>query len=363
MAFFHRRPEWHLPESSATPESVYMNRRSILRAMGLGGLALSGGVLLQGCSQPTDSNNTEPGTNTSDGGSQTDASSSPTPEGSSVTPPSDPLTNYDKDAPGLDLYPPKRNTNYKVPERDLTPEKPVQTYNNFYEFSTSKGGVWPETGAYDTTPWTLEVTGLVDNPIKIDLDKLMRQMSLEERVYRFRCVEAWAMTVPWTGFPLAQLLKLASPQSKAKYIRLHSTSRPAQMPGIDRASWYPWPYQEGLRLDEAMNELAMVVTGVFGKPLTKQMGAPVRVILPWKYGYKGPKAVEKIEVIGEQPKTFWNTAIPEEYGFYSNVNPNKPHPRWSQAEERLLPDGTKTKTLLYNGYADQVGSLYTGDEF
>lgn len=363
MAFFHRRPDWHLPESSATPEKIYMNRRSILRAMGLGGLALSGATLLQGCSQPALNNESsaqESTSQTADGGGT--SSSESRPEGTSNVP-ADPKLNYDKDAPGLDLYPAKRNTTYQVKERDITPEGPVQTYNNFYEFSTSKGGVWPETGAFDTTPWTLEITGLVDKPLKIDLDKLMRQMNLEERVYRFRCVEAWAMTVPWTGFPLSELLKLASPKSNAKYLRLVSAARPKQMPGVARYNWYTWPYVEGLRLDEALNELAFVVTGVFGRPLTKQMGAPIRIVLPWKYGFKGPKSIERIELVDEQPGTFWNTAIPDEYGFYSNVNPEKPHPRWSQAEERLLSNGSRVKTMLYNGYAEQVGSLYTGKEF
>lgn len=360
MSFFHRRPSWHLPESAATPEKIFINRRQLLRTLGLGSLALLGGTSLQHCS---------PVATTADSGLP-DQTQTPTSRPVGKTNPNilpaDPKIakqNYDTDAPGLDLYPVSRNNLYSVTERKLTPEDPVQQYNNYYEFSTNKAGVWTATEKYDTTPWTIEIAGLVDQPMRIDVDKLMRDIGLEERVYRFRCVEAWAMTVPWTGFPLASLLKLAQPQSAAKYVRFVSVSRSDQMPGIGNAPWYPWPYHEGLRLDEAMNELAFVVTGVYGHPLTKQMGAPIRIVLPWKYGYKGPKAIERIELVAEQPKTFWNTAVAAEYGFYSNVNPNKPHPRWSQAEERLLPDGEKIQTQLYNGYGTQVASLYKGDEF
>ncbi len=376
MAFFHQRPDWYLPESKATPEKVYLNRRALLRAMGLGGLALAGGPLLSGCSNSTETSGEHASQDASttkdsfiqdsfiqDSSIQDSSIQDSSDRSGSSNLPTDPKRNYDTDVPGLDLYPVKRNDKYKVPERGITPEDPVQTFNNYYEFSLSKGGVWKATGSYDTTPWTLEIVGLVDKPLRLDLDDLIRKNSLEERVYRFRCVEAWAMTVPWTGFSLADLLKQAQPKSSAKYVRFLSVSRPSQMPNIDVLKHYTWPYHEALRLDEALNELSFVVTGVFGHPLTKQMGAPLRIILPWKYGYKGPKAVTRIELTDKQPPTFWNTAEPSEYGFYSNVNPKKPHPRWSQAKERLLPDGKEVVTQLYNGYAAQVSSLYKGDEF
>lgn len=360
MAFFHRRPGWFLPESQATPESVYLNRRAFVRALGLGGIALSSGSWLSGCSNATGTWDEAEG---QDGGRGNDTSSSGVEQPGTSKLPSDPKKNYDADAPGLALYPAKRNSRYKVPERSQTPEDSVQTFNNYYEFSLSKGGVWSATGSYDTTPWTLEITGLVDKPMKLDLDDLMRKVSLEERLYRFRCVEAWAATIPWTGFALSELLRQAQPKSSAKYVRFLSASRPSQMPNIKRLTQYTWPYREALRLDEALNELTFVVTGVYGHPLTKQMGAPVRMVLPWKYGFKGAKAITRIELTSEQPSTFWNAEQPKEYGFYSNVDPKRPHPRWSQAKERLLPDGKEVDTMPYNGYGEQVAALYKGDEF
>lgn len=198
---------------------------------------------------------------------------------------------------------------------------------------------------------------------KLDVEDLVKRMPVEERLYRFRCVEAWAMAVPWVGFPMAALIKELDPPAGAKYIRFETANRPAQMPGMAEAAWYPWPYFEALRMDEAMNPLAMFVVGMYGKVLPKQNGAPLRAIVPWKYGYKSPKSIARIEFAAEQPATFWNKSVPKEYGFYSNVNPGRPHPRWSQAVERLIPTMERVPTQLYNGYGKWVEGLYQGNEF
>jgi len=356
MSFFIKRPDWYLPEKAATDEHIYIHRREILRQMGFGGLALLMGGLT-GCSPAAPEPTKEPTPRVIPHKKFPPITKVPKSD------PSKPETNFPPNAQGLSLYPAKRNDAYQVKERGVTDETPAQTFNNYYEFSVDKKEVWKKTTLYDPTPWTLEITGLVKKPQKIDLEKLMKLSGLEERIYRFRCVEAWAMTVPWTGFPLSKLIKLVEPLSSAKYIRLFSANRPKEMPGVPTQTWYPWPYHEGLRMDEAMNELTFMTTGVYGHPLTKQMGAPVRVILPWKYGFKGPKAVTKIEFVAEQPKTFWSILAPKEYGFYANVEPHKAHPRWSQAKERLIPDMKETDTLLYNGYKEQVGKLYNGKEF
>ena len=202
-----------------------------------------------------------------------------------------------------------------------------------------------------------EITGLVDKPLTIDAQELIEMFPLEERVYRLRCVEAWAIIVPWTGFPLSKLIEKAAPRPEAKFIRCETFSRPEQA-GMRRLREYPWPYSEGLRMDEAMNLLTMLVCGVYGKPLPKQHGAPVRLIVPWKYGYKSIKSIVKIEFVAEQPKTFWETLAADEYPFESNVNPKVPHPRWSQAVERMIDTGDRVKTQLYNGYGNYVAKLY-----
>lgn len=239
----------------------------------------------------------------------------------------------------------------------LTDEKVASTYNNFYEFTLGKD-VHKNVGKFEIAPWKLEVGGLVERPMTLDALEWLEGMPQEERVYRFRCVEAWAMVVPWTGFPLAKLIERVKPKPEAKFVRFVSAAKRDQMPGITENPEYPWPYFEGLRLDEAMHPLTLMVTGVYGKPLPRQFGAPMRVIVPWKYGYKSPKSIVKIEFVANQPKTFWETLIPREYPFESNVDPEVPHPRWSQATERMIDTGDRVKTKKYNGYADQVARLY-----
>ncbi len=254
------------------------------------------------------------------------------------------------------LYPAKRNPAYKV-ERELTAKDEVFTYNNFYEFSLDKDPhkyVEP----FKPFPWELEVTGMCGKPKKWDIDEMLMAFPLEERVYRFRCVETWAMTVPWTGFPLKLLIEKCQPDAKAKYVRFVSFNRPEQAVGQRDTSVYSWPYYEGVHLEEAMHPLAFVATGLYGKQLPKQSGAPLRMVFPWKYGYKGPKSVVKIELTDERPHTFWNDAMKDEYGYFSNVDPGKPHPRWSQSTERLLVTGQRVPTRLYNGYQDQLEDLH-----
>ena len=301
---------WELPEREATPEHIYYNRRDILRAAGfLAGASVLGAV------------------------------------------------------EGKGPYPAKQNPEFTL-DRPVTPEWAATSYNNYYEFHpTDKERAKDNTGKFVTHPWTIEVKGLVHKPQTLDLDDLLRTMPFEERLYRFRCVEAWAMAVPWTGFPLSELIKKVEPKPEAKYLRFVTVNRPDQMPGMKMAPWYSWPYYEALRMDEAMNPLAMMVTGLYGKPLPKQNGAPIRVIVPWKYGYKNPKSIVTIEFTAKQPRTFWNDSQPSEYGFYSNVNPKKPHPRWSQATEKVIPNMEVRPTLLYNGYEKWVAGLYNGKEF
>jgi sulfoxide reductase catalytic subunit YedY len=300
---------WEIPERNATPESVYLNRRQLL--LGAGFLGLEAGALANDSKK---------------------------------------------------LYPARRNPDFQI--HPLTEEWAATSYNNFYEFDpVDKQAVKDKVGAFQTNPWKIEVTGLVNKPGTLDLDDLLKRFPLEERLYRFRCVEAWAMDVPWTGFPFANFVKAVEPKPEAKFVRFFSANRPKEMPGILRANWYPWPFFEALRMDEALNPLAMMVTGLYGKPLPKQNGAPIRMIVPWKYGYKSPKSIVKIEFVSKQPPTFWYQLQPGEYGFYSNVNPGKPHPRWSQASEKMIPTMERRPTLLYNGYQKYVAELYNGKEF
>jgi sulfoxide reductase catalytic subunit YedY len=250
-----------------------------------------------------------------------------------------------------------RNPRYAL-DRPLSDEKTAATYNNYYEFTTDKERVAELAQKLTLRPWTIELAGLVGKPKVWDLGELVKRFPLEERLYRHRCVEAWSMAVPWIGFPLAELIKLGAPLSTAKYVRFVSLKRPSEMPGMAEQRWYPWPYFEGLTLAEAMNELALVVTGVYGHDLPAQHGAPVRLAVPWKYGYKSPKAIVRIELTATQPATFWNSVAPDEYGFLSNVDPRVPHPRWSQASERVIGSGERRPTLPYNGYGEYVASLY-----
>ncbi|HLO33008.1 MAG TPA: protein-methionine-sulfoxide reductase catalytic subunit MsrP, partial [Anaerolineales bacterium] len=297
--------------SEITPYSLYLSRRDFLKAAGL----VTGSALLAACA------------------------------------PSATETNVP--AAGTTAFPTKKD------ERgDPTNSfEDITNYNNFYEFSTDKGAVNPLSKDFKTEPWTVQVYGLVNNPTVYAIEDLLKKFPQEERIYRLRCVEAWSMVIPWTGFPLASLLKEVEPTSDAKYVRFESVYRPEEMPG-QKSPFYPWPYQEGLRLDEAMNDLAILATGLYGQPLPKPDGAPIRVVTPWKYGFKSIKSIIKIELVADQPATMWNTIAPDEYGFYSNVNPDRPHPRWSQASERRIGEFSRRPTLMFNGYAEQVAALY-----
>ncbi|MFN8568677.1 MAG: protein-methionine-sulfoxide reductase catalytic subunit MsrP [Kouleothrix sp.] len=239
----------------------------------------------------------------------------------------------------------------------LTPFDAVTGYNNYYEFTTDKEGVASLAQNFKVTPWTLEIGGMVAKPQKIAIEDLLKRYPQEERIYRHRCVEGWSMVIPWTGFALNKLLKDAEPTAQAKYVRFESILRPEEMPG-QQSGYYTWPYVEGLRLDEAMNDLALMVTGVYGKPALPQSGAPLRLSVPWKYGFKSIKAIVKIDLVADQPTSLWMAAAPNEYGFYANVNPDVPHPRWSQSTERRIGELSRRKTLPFNGYADQVAQLY-----
>ncbi len=306
-----RKRGWEMPEHLATPEALFLNRRALIG----GAAGLAAGSLL--------------------GGRGAWAAA----EGA--------------------LYPAPQNPAYTL-DRPVTPERFSADYNNFYEFGTSKT-VLPAANALKTEPWTLKIDGLVDKPFEIGVDDLIRKVGLEERLYRHRCVEAWSMAVPWTGFPLAKLVALAKPASGAKYIRFETFLDKAMAPG-QRAFFYPWPYTEGLTLAEAGNDLAFVVTGVYGKPLPKQFGAPIRIAVPWKYGFKSAKSIVKVSFTADRPKTFWEGLQASEYGFWANVNPAVPHPRWSQASERVLGTDQRVPTLIYNGYGEQVAGLYKGLE-
>ena len=241
----------------------------------------------------------------------------------------------------------------------LTDYKDVTTYNNFYEFGTSKEDPAQNAGSLKTRPWTITVEGEVNKPKVIDIEELLKLAPLEERVYRLRCVEAWSMVIPWVGYSLSELLKRAEPTSKAKFVEFVSLEDPEQMPG-QKSATLDWPYREGLRIDEAMHPLTILAVGLYGEVMPKQNGAPIRLVVPWKYGYKSAKSIVKIRLVEEQPITSWMKAGPSEYGFYSNVNPAVDHPRWTQAKERRIGEFLKRPTLPFNGYADQVAQLYSG---
>jgi len=310
MNIIHKR-SWELPESAATPEDVFWNRRRFLAGVAGGGLALGAGMF------------TRPA--------------------------------LAEDDPSAKLYPVPRNEAYTL-DRDLTPESVSSVYNNFYEFGSQKQ-IARAAQALPIRPWSVALDGMIDNPQTIDIDDLLAKMPLEERLYRHRCVEAWSMAVPWSGFPLAELIKLAGPKPEAKYVRFETFKNPDVASG-QKQSWYPWPYVEGLTMEEATNELTFMVTGVYGKPLAKQFGAPLRLALPWKYGFKSIKSIVRISFTDKRPVSFWEEIQASEYGFWANVNPKVPHPRWSQASERLLGTDERRDTLLYNGYEEQVAYLY-----
>jgi len=235
----------------------------------------------------------------------------------------------------------------------------ITNYNNYYEFSTDKAAVARLAEGYPTSPWEVQVGGLVNKPRTFSLDDL-RAFEIEERIYRLRCVEAWSMVIPWQGFPLHKLLKEVEPQAEAKYVRFETIYDPEGMPGFKKNPWYQWPYVEGLRVDEAMHDLTLLATGLYGKDLLPQSGAPVRLVVPWKYGFKSIKSIVKIDLVTEMPVSLWMAAAPNEYGFYANVNPLVDHPRWSQANERRIGEFGRRETLMFNGYEDEVASLYAG---
>jgi len=251
-----------------------------------------------------------------------------------------------------------RKSAYTVNE-DVTSLKDISTYNNFYEFGTDKTDPSDNAHTLKTRPWTVTIEGEVKKPKVFDIDELLKLAPLEERVYRMRCVEGWSMVIPWVGYPLSELIKRVEPTSKAKFVEYITLNDPAQMPGV-RYEVLEWPYTEGLRMDEAMHPLTILCVGLYGETLLNPNGAPVRVVVPWKYGFKNGKSIVKIRFVEQQPKTSWNIAQSSEYGFYSNVNPQVDHPRWSQAKERRLGEFGKRPTLMFNGYGDQVASLYAG---
>ena len=300
---------WEIPEREATPERAFLERRQLLRSLAAAGVALV---------------------------------SRPGHAGAQPAPAPEPLVT-------------QRNSTFEVEMGPLTSEQAATYYNNFYEFSEQKDVV-RYVDKFQTRPWTVEVTGEVARPKTYDIESLLK-MPLEERLYRFRCVEAWYMDVPWVGFPLRRLLEASEPLGKARYVRFLSFLAPEQAPG-QKNQKYRWPYYEGLTLAEAMNDLTLATVGVYGKELPKQNGAPFRIILPWKYGYKGPKSVVRIELTKKRPRTFWNDLYPHEYGFESNVDPKVPHPRWSQAQERSIDRRTTRPTLPFNGYGEWVSALY-----
>ncbi len=239
-----------------------------------------------------------------------------------------------------------------------TTENAINSYNNFYEFTVAKEGVAGLAQGFETSPWKVEVGGLVRNPRTFDIDDLLKY-DQEERVYRMRCVEGWSMVIPWLGFPLAKLLQEVEPLSGAQYVRFETLYDPERMPGQED-SRYPWPYVEGLRLDEAMHDLTLLSTGLYGRPLLPQTGGPIRLVAPWKYGFKSVKSVVKIDLVEEAPVSLWMDIAPQEYGFFANVNPDVDHPRWSQTTERRIGESARRRTLLFNGYGEQVAHLYQG---
>jgi len=298
--------------SEITPEHLYLSRRRFLK--GIGALA-AGALVLGGC----------------------DGQATPSPTPSADTP----------SGAGTDDL-----------EDPLTAEDAINSYNNFYEFSLDKAAVAPLSEDFKTEPWTIEVGGLVNKPKTFDLDDL-RKFTQEERIFRMRCVEAWSMVIPWLGFPLAALLDEVEPTSDAKYVRFETLYDPEQMPG-QRNKVFNWPYVEGLRMDEAMHNLTILATGIYGKPLLPQTGAPIRLVVPWKYGFKSIKSIVKIDLVAEMPISLWMAQAPNEYGFYANVNPDVPHPRWSQSTERRIGESGRRRTILFNGYGEEVASLYEG---
>jgi len=314
-----RRRGWEIPESCATPEHLFFNRRAFLKAAGataVGAAALSPELALaQRASDLPD--------------------------------------------PTANLYPVMRNEKYTL-DRPVTEERINTNYNNFYEFGPTKS-IARAAQALKLRPWTIKIDGMVEKEQTIGIDDLLKQISLEERLYRHRCVEAWGMAIPWSGFPMAKLVELAKPLSSEKYVRMETFLDKAMAPE-QRKTYYPWPYVEGLTMAEATNELAFIVTGAYGKPVAKSMGAPIRLAVPWKYGFKSIKSIVKFTFTDKQPRSYWEDLQASEYGFWANVNPQVPHPRWSQATEEVIGTNERKPTLLFNGYGEYVADIYKGLE-
>jgi methionine sulfoxide reductase catalytic subunit len=311
-----KRPRgWEIPLSQVTPEQVFLNRRAFMGTMAGGAvIAVTGQARAEG-------------------------------------------------DPSATLYPAKLNPAYGDAGRPVTEETYNVTFNNYYEFGTSKR-IAAAAEKLPIRPWTIVIDGEVEKPMTLGIDDLLKQVSLEERIYRHRCVEAWAMVVPWTGFPVSRLVEIAKPNANAKFLRFETFNLPEIASGQKAGLFtsYPWPYVEGITMAEAMNELPLIVTGAYGKPLPKAMGAPLRLHLPWKYGFKSIKGLVRVSFTAERPVSFWEQLGPSEYGFWANVNPDVPHPRWSQASEQILGTGENVPTQLFNGYGAQVAALYAGME-
>lgn len=309
-----KTPGWAIPEAMATPESVFLNRRQIVAAMGgAGAAALVPGILPRQALAATPSM--------------------------------------------ADRFPAPRNGRY-VLDRPLTDEVIASRYNNFYEFGSHKE-IWRAAQELRTRPWKIVIDGAVEKKLVLSVDDLFARVNFEERLYRHRCVEAWSMAVPWTGFPMKDLVALARPTSAARYVEMITFKDKSMAPG-QKQFWYPWPYVEGVTMAEATNEMAFLVTGVYGKELPKQHGAPLRLALPWKYGFKSIKSIVRFRFTDKRPVSFWQHLADSEYGFWANVNPAVPHPRWSQASERVLGTDRRVPTQLYNGYGPYVADLYKG---
>ncbi len=312
-----------IPASEITPEHIYLNRRQFMKvgAVAVGAMALAAcGISIR------------PQKENAQGLSTGDAATQATEQGQLLHDElGDPVNSFEE----------------------------ITNYNNYYEFSPDKQAVAPLSKNLQIEPWTVQVGGLVNKPKTFGIEDIRRKFTYEERIYRLRCVEAWSMVIPWLGFPLKYLLQEVEPMASARFVRFETLYDPNQMPG-QKDRWYPWPYVEGLRLDEAMHELTILAMGLYGKELLPQNGAPIRLVVPWKYGFKSIKSIVKIDLVEEMPVSFWMRAAPDEYGFYANVNPNVDHPRWSQKSERRIGELRRRETLLFNGYADEVASLYTG---
>lgn len=310
-----RRKGWEMSEANVTHENVFLNRRAFM------GVAAGAASL-------------------------------------AIAPPS-----WAEEDPSASLYPATANPRFADAGRPVTAEEFNTTFNNYYEFGTSKR-IASAAAKLPIRPWTIAIDGEVEKPMTVGIDDLLKQVTIEERIYRHRCVEAWSMVVPWSGFPVSKIVEIAKPTSNAKYLRFETFNLPdiatGQKPGL--FSDYPWPYVEGITMAEATNDLALIVTGAYGKPVANSMGAPIRLHLPWKYGFKSIKGIVRISFTAERPVSFWEQLAASEYGFWANVNPEVSHPRWSQASEQVLGTGEQVPTILYNGYGEQVAGLYSGLE-